>query len=137
MELRIGYEEAAGLIAKAVNYEVALKRVADDEIGVAAKVKVMFVSKWVNVNLKVEQIYGSDVICSYSGGFGVSALLKGALTFLKGYFPEVVEMIDMNDDGRLVLHLAKMKQLQKALDVITIKGLSFSPESIIVSFNMK
>lgn len=55
MELRIGYEEAAGLIAKAVNYEVALKRVADDEIGVAAKVKVMFVSKWVNVNLKVEQ----------------------------------------------------------------------------------
>ena len=30
MELRIGYEEAAGLIAKAVNYEVALKRVADD-----------------------------------------------------------------------------------------------------------
>lgn len=137
MELRIGYGEVEGLIAKAVDRRIWLRYCADDEVEVLTNVKMLFVEKTVGVNLKVEKIDGSDVICSYSGGFGVSALLKGALTFLKGYFPEVVEMIDMNDDGRLVLHLAKMKQLQKALDVITIKGLSFSPESIIVSFNMK
>lgn len=137
MELRIGYEEASGLIAKAVNQEVALKRVADDEVGVAAKVKMLFVSKWVNINLKIERIDGTDVVCSYSGGFGVGALIKGALTFLKGYFPEVVEMIDLNDDDRLVLHLNEVKQFKSALEILALQRISFSSDAINVNANFK
>lgn len=136
MELRIGYDEPMGVISKAVGREVALGYVADDEVSVAVKVKVLFASKWVSVNLKVERVEGSDVICSYSGAFGVAMLIKGALTFLKGYFPEVVKMVDMGDDGRLVLHLDEVEQLKKALEVVTLRGISFSPDAINVAMTL-
>lgn len=137
MELRIGYAEAAGMVAKAVGNEVELRYCAADEVAVAVKVKVLFATKWVSVNLKVEHVEGNDVICSYSGAFGVGALIKGALAFLKGMFPEVVKMVDVGDDGRLVLHLDEVEQLKKALAMITLQGISFSPQSINITFAMK
>lgn len=137
MELRIGYAEAAGMVAKAVGNEVELRYCAADEVAVAVKVKVLFATKWVSVNLKVERVEGNDVICSYSGAFGVGALIKGALAFLKGMFPEVVKMVDVGDDGRLVLHLDEVEQLKNALAMITLQGISFSPQSINITFAMK
>lgn len=137
MELRIGYAEAAGLVAKAVGSEVELRYCAADEVTVAVKVKVLFATKWVSVNLKVERVEGNDVICSYSGAFGVGALIKGALAFLKGMFPEVVKMVDVGDDGRLVLHLDEVEQLEKALEMVTLQGVSFSPDAINVAFSLK
>lgn len=137
MELRIGYAEAAGMVAKAVGNEVELRYCAADEVAVAVKVKVLFATKWVSVNLKVERVEGNDVICSYSGSFGVGALIKGALAFLKGMFPEVVKMVDVGDDGRLVLHLDEVEQLNKALAMITLQGISFSSQSINITFAMK
>lgn len=137
MELRIGYAEAAGMVAKAVGNEVELRYCAADEVAVAVKVKVLFATKWVSVNLKVERVDGNDVICSYSGAFGVGALIKGALAFLKGMFPEVVKMVDVGDDGRLVLHLDEVEQLKNALAMITLQGISFSPQSINITFAMK
>lgn len=137
MELRIGYDEAAGLVAGAVGNEVELRYCAADEVTVAVRVKVLFATKWVSVNLKVERVDGNDVICSYSGGMGVAMLIKGALMVLKGYFPEVVKMADLGDDGRLVLHLDEVEQLKKALEVVTLRGISFSPDAMAVTFEMK
>lgn len=137
MELRIGYAEAAGMVANAVGREVELHYCAADEVAVAVEVKVLFATKLVSVNLKVERVDGNNVICSYSGAFGVGALIKGALAFLKGMFPEVVKMVDVGDDGRLVLHLDEVEQLENALAMITLQGISFSPDTINVSFSMK
>lgn len=137
MELRIGYDEVEGLIAKAVDRRIWLRYSADDEVEVSTNVKMLFVEKSVGVNLKVEKIDGSDVICSYAGAFGVAMLIKGALTFLKGYFPDVVKMVDLNDDGRLVLHLHEVAQLKKVLGVLSLQHISFAPDTINISTNFK
>ena len=137
MELRIGYAEAEALIADGVGKRIGLKYVSDDEVEVSTKVKVLFVEKTVGVNIKVVRVDGYDVICSYSGGFGVATLIKSALAFLKGYFSEVVKMVDLNDDGLLVLHLNEVKQLEKVFEMLVFQLVSFSSDTINLSASLK
>ena len=137
MEVRIEYTEIQEFIQKNFQKEVRLAYVDPSTVSVSTKIKVFAFVKNVGVDLKVEKLEGSILHLVYSGKFGIELLISPAISFLKRLVPEKTNLISQGTGNRVFVNLAEIDQLEKVLDKVELKSISFDETHIIVEADLK
>lgn len=117
-----------------------LTTVNDNTVKVSykAKVEVRFIgeiSKTLSINVSVDKIEGEDIHLSYDGGLGVDLVIGGILTLV----PQLknVEIADFSQKSRIILHLAKIEEVHRALQQIDVQNILFSEDKLNIVFALK
>lgn len=105
-------------------------------ISVGTTIKMPFFIKQITINLSVEEVEGHDIMMSYSGGFGIDLVMKGALKFINGMSPEYGDVVDDKTANSFTIHLGKIKQLEKAFDYVELKQVRFDESEVIVDVSL-
>lgn len=104
-------------------------------VRISYDVNVLFKSASVGIDLTVEQIAGSDITLSYSGGAGIDFMVKTALNHAKNQ--PGGELIEPLGDNRILLLLGKNAQAGTIFDHIVLKDIYFDEQFVIIDFEPK
>lgn len=134
--MRFNNPEIQNVVAKKFNKQIELYYVD------AATVKVTYTMKWglsksIGVNLKVERIEGTDLYLSYSGSLGIELVIAPFLSFVKRLLPEKTEFIQEQGNHIVMIRLAEIEKLRKALDVVKLERISFDNDGVIADVVMR
>lgn len=141
MVLQIPISEAVDLVKARYGKLLSLRVVTNNTIAVGYEVKVGVpllgeITKDIEINLEIEKIEDEVLVVQCgSGGWGIELILKGILAALPSIFSSSI--IEIVGERQLNVHLCKIKQLQKVLEKVTIKGISFENDCALVNLNMK
>ena len=124
-------------IAGHFNQDVKFCAVSDTTITVSTFMKVACFSKEVSMNFSVLHINGQDITFSYDNGLGRNLIVKAALGIVKNTTAEYGKIVDSGPANTLTFHLGKVKQLEKALEYVEIKGLRFGNNCIILDVMLR
>ena len=93
MKLSITYAELQDYVARHYHKKVELGYVNGSTVSVSVPVKVLGFTKFININLIVKKIEGSDLFLSYEGKMGIEMLVTPVVSFAKKLVPEKSDWI--------------------------------------------
>ena len=129
MLITLSFNEIKSIIFKKTNNRVNLdfSYVSRDIIKVSYK-PVAFLPA-VGINLKIDEINNSRACLSYETNNAIEMVIKGLVTFLDNNIPkEIVELNTYNQ--QVMIHLNKIEQLQKPLEMMEIQDVYFEDGNI-------
>lgn len=129
MLITLSFNEIKSIIFKKTNNRVNLdfSYVSRDIIKVSYK-HVAFLPA-VGINLKIDEINNSRACLSYETNNAIEMVIKGLVTFLDNNIPkEIVELNTYNQ--QVMIHLNKIEQLQKPLEMMEIQDVYFEDGNI-------
>lgn len=110
---------------------------SQDTICIGMEVDLRLFSKFIEMNVTVENINGDDIYLYYSSPtLGMNLLAKGGIMMFSSKLQEKLPMVDFIDDNRAVLHLAQIDQLKKPLKTVKLQELSFAPDCVQVGLKL-
>ena len=127
MFLRISYPEIQSLLQSKVKTEITLAYVDDQTIKVGKTFTVLGISKTIGLKLRVENVSGDNIVLAHDNPI----LVKSAMKIVEASFPEFLEMLELHSDNSVVVHLGKVKQLEKVFDMVSLEGICFLPEGAV------
>jgi hypothetical protein len=133
MVVRLSYVEAQHYILSHYNKDVEIKRVCGNTVSVGTTLKVAFISQKVGLNVTVDDIRGEDIFLSHNNGFGIDLMLRGFMKFILALKSELGDAIEMRSSNTIILHLGRIKQLEKVLESVEINSISFDLNDIVVN----
>ena len=142
MRLKIPYNEFEQLLSKYFQQklisQINLAYVDESTIQVSAvvkiKLKVMEATFPVKENVSVKKVDGSDVTLTHQTGTTINLLGERALEL---YEDVVRDMLEVQDNNTLLVHLDKIDKLNIVLEKVEIQSISFEPDYINLCFVMK
>ncbi|MBQ4205411.1 MAG: hypothetical protein II662_01990 [Bacteroidales bacterium] len=135
MQFRLTYQEISDLIQKKTGKSLPILYGGPHTVRISYDVNVLFKSASVGIDLTVEQIAGSDITLSYSGGAGIDFMVKTALNHAKNQ--PGGELIEPLGDNRILLLLGKNAQAGTIFDHIVLKDIYFDEQFVIIDFEPK
>ena len=141
MTLQIPIQEAISLIKDKSGKDVSLKVVDKNTINVGYTISknVPFIgniSKEVDVNVIIDKVIDNNLYLRYATGvFGGDMIFDKLLSALPSFTNS--EIVDKDHNGGLIVHLNKIKKIQKFAEQIELKSISFGEDSIISDFIVK
>ena len=131
MKIEIEFKELTELISRKTPLQISLTRVDDNTVRVSKQIRIplLNVMKNVGVNLTVAGFEGSDLIVK-----GVSQLLSSLLSIVDGL--DITQIATVRGET-VVLHLANIQSLSKALAYIEPRALNFSDYGAVLSADIK
>ena len=133
MVLRISYPEIQSLLQAKLKQEIAIAYVDDQTIKVGKTFTVLGISKTIGLKLRVENVSGDNIVLAHDNPI----LVKSAMKIVEASFPEFLEMLELHSDNSVVVHLGKVKQLEKVFEMISLEGICFLPEGAVAEVTMK
>jgi hypothetical protein len=133
MVVRLSYIEVKHYILSHFNKDIEIRRVSDNTVSVGTTLKVAFISQPVGLNVTVDDIRGEDVFLSHNNGFGIDLMLRGFMKFILSVKSELGDAIEVGSSNTIILHLGRIKQLEKVFESVEIKSISFAPNDIVVN----
>lgn len=142
MQLTVPFSELKEIIknksSRSLDFDLTTVNDNTVKVSYKAKVEVRFIgeiSKTLSINVSVDKIEGEDIHLSYDGGLGVDLVVGGILTLV----PQLknVEIADFSQKSRIILHLAKIEEVHKALQQIDVHEVSFADDKAIIGFTLK
>lgn len=142
MQLTIPFSEIKEIIKKksgrSLDFDLTTVNENTVKVSYEAKVKVKFfgeISKTFSIDVSIDDIVGEDVHLSYDGGLGVDMVVGGILTLV----PQLknTEIADFSQKSHIVLHLAKIEEVHKALQQIDVQRASFEDDKMNIMFTLK
>lgn len=133
MLLRISYPEIQSLLQSKVKQEIIIAYVDDQTIKVGKTFTVLGISKTIGLKLRVENVSGDNVVLAHDNPI----LVKSAMKIVEASFPEFLEMLELYSDNSVVIHLGKVKQLEKVFDMVSLEGICFLPEGAVAEVTIK
>ena len=135
MNITIRFQEIQSLVKSKTGREIGLSAIDERIVKAEAKVsvKVPFlgeIEKSIGVNVSVEKIEGNDVHLKYEGGMGTDMIIGGLLTFLSS--TPAMKMVEKTQGNGIVVHLAEIKEAQKALEMVELTNIVFQESGITV-----
>ena len=135
MQVKFEYSEIQSLIKAKTGREIVLSAIDEQTVKAEAKVsvKVPFlgeIEKSIGVNVSVEKIEGNDIWLKYDGGLGTDMIIGGLLTFLSS--TPAMKMVEKTQGNGIVVHLAEIKEAQKALEMVELTNIVFQESGITV-----
>ena len=135
MQATIEYSEIQSLVKSKTGREIGLSAIDERTVKAEAKVsvKVPFlgeIKKSIGVNVSVEKIEGNDVHLKYEGGMGTDMIIGGLLSFLSS--TPAMKMVEKTQGNGIVVHLAEIKEAQKALEMVELTNIVFQESGITV-----
>lgn len=135
MKASISFLELQDILAENAKLPISLAFVDDKTIHASAAVSLGFIKKTVEVNLRVIDLTGSDLLVGYSGGFGMETLVGTALNLLKDKIP--AGLLDNRGNGQLMIHLGQIDQVKGVFEKIDVRDISVLNEGIQVEGKLK
>jgi hypothetical protein len=125
MQLSITYKELENQILRHYNTTVNISVIDDKTI--CASQRIMPLLPSVKLEIHIKSIEGTDIFLSYNSGFLTKSLIKGIILFVGENLAEQVGFIEQDC---AVVHLAKIKDLDKVFDLLNLTDVLFDEEKI-------
>lgn len=141
MTLKFPIQEAISLIKDKSGKDVSLKVVDKNTINVGYTISknVPFIgniSKEVDVNVIIDKVIDNNLYLRYATGIlGGDIIVDKLLSTLPSFTNS--EIVDKDHNGGIIVHLNKIKKIQKFAEQIELKSISFGEDSIISDFIVK
>lgn len=129
MKAVITYSEISFFIEKKFKIRPTFTTV--DEKTVEVSYKPYILTPTIVLRLRVEEVRGDMVSISYDCGDAASMLIAGAVAYIEDKIPTGIEI--NAPCKRVDVHLRQLKQLNKALEYISLSDISFGKDSAYVS----
>lgn len=84
----------------------------------------------------MKKIEGTDLFLSYDGKMGIEMLVTPAVSFAKKLVPEKSDWIEVLADNVIRLRLGDIDKLQKALEKVELKNISFEQEKACIDIGL-
>lgn len=136
MQIKINYPEIQDAVTRRFNKQIVLCYVDAATVEIAYTIRMFGLSKSIRMNLKVERIEGTDLYLSYSGSLGIELVVGPFLSFVKRLLPEKTEFIQ-EQGNHIVIRLAEIDKLEKALEMVRLKQISFDNDGVIADVVMR
>ena len=133
MELRLTYTEISDLIEKKAGRALPIMYGGPHTVRISYDVNVLFKSASVGLDITVDEIVGSDIYLSYSGGAGIDFIVKQAINMAKSR--PGGDMIEPLSGSRLLIALSRTQQAGALLEHIVLEDISFDEQYAIVKFS--
>jgi len=142
MRLQISYNEFEQLLSKFFQQkpmsQIRLAYVDESTIQVSAvvKIKLKDIEAIVSVkeNVSVNKVDGCDVTLKYQEGMVIDLMGKRILELCEDV---VKDMLELQDNNTLLVHLDKMDKLNTVLEKVEMQSISFEPDYINLCFVLK
>ena len=129
MNISISFNEIKDFISKKTNNKVNLDFTYVDYRTVKVLYKPMAFLPAVNVDIMVAKADNSQLVLSYKANNAVDMIIKGLSDYLDNHIPK--EIIELDASVQCVcINLDKIEQLQKPLEMIELKQISFEKENV-------
>ena len=129
MNISISFNEIKDFISKKTNNKVNLDFTYVDYRTVKVLYKPMAFLPAVNVDIMVAKADNSQLVLSYKANNAVDMRIKGLSDYLDNHIPK--EIIELDASVQCVcINLDKIEQLQKPLEMIELKQISFEKENV-------
>ena len=141
MTLNIPIQEAISLIKDKSGKDVSLNIVDRNTINVGYTISknVPFIgniSKEVDVNVTIDKVIDNNLYLRYATGIlGGDIIVDKLLSTLPSFASS--EIVDKDHNSGLIVHLNKIKKIQKFAEQIELKSISFGEDSVISDFTVK
>lgn len=129
MNITISFNEIKDIISKKTNNTINLDFTRVDYRTVKVSYKPMPFLPAVNVDVMVAKVDNSQLVLSYKANPAVDMIIKGVSNYLDNHIPK--EIIELDASIQCVcINLDKIEQLQKPLEMIELKQISFEKENV-------
>ena len=129
MNITISFNEIKDIISKKTNNTINLDFTRVDYRTVKVSYKPMPFLPAVNVDVMVAKVDNSQLVLSYKATPAVDMIIKGVSNYLDNHIPK--EIIELDASIQCVcINLDKIEQLQKPLEMIELKQISFEKENV-------
>lgn len=138
MTLKCPIQEAISLIKDKSGKDVSFKVVDKNTITVGYTISksmllIGTISKEVDVNVTIDKVIDNNLYLRYATGvFGGDMILDKLLSALPSFTNS--EIVDKDHNGGLIVHLNKIKKIQKFTEQIELKSISFREDCVISDF---
>lgn len=133
MNIKISYPEIQSLLQAKLKQEITIAYVDDQTIKVGKTFTVLGISKTIGLKLRVENVSGDNIVLAHDNPI----LVKSAMKIVEASFPEFLEMLELHSDNSVVVHLGKVKQLEKVFEMVSLEGICFMSEGAVAEVTMK
>ena len=129
MKATLSFNEIRDIISKKTNNKVQLDFSYVNNSTIKVSYKPMAFLPTVNVDIMVEKADNSQLILSYKANNAVDMIIRGLSDYLESQIPK--EIIELDASVQCVcVKLDKIEQLQKPLEMIELKQISFEKENV-------
>lgn len=135
MKASISFPELQNLLADSTKQTISLAYIDEKTIHVSTCVALGFLKKNVDLNLRILDVAGSDVLLCHSGGMGMETIVGMALNFFKDKIP--AGLIENRGDGHLMFHLDVIDELKAVFDKIDVRDLNVLADGVEVEGMLK
>ena len=144
MKTELTFLEIVEYLHTHVGRDVTLTYVSEQSIRVVTELEyrlpLLGRRKTLNVDAYValEKIVGTDLYLFYSfPNHTIESAVSVAYNLFSSTLSRKLPMVEKLDGNNLIVHLSEVRQLSKALDVIEIDEVQFSPCGILVNIKLK
>lgn len=124
MIITITFLELKDYIKKHYGKLVNLSKVSDKVVCVSYSQKVIFKTVDIPVNVSIDNVGSSSLWVSYDGGFGIDMIIAGVLTFIKGKFPELNDVLESGENRQPCIDLSSISNIQTLFEKVEMTGIS-------------
>jgi hypothetical protein len=129
MNIVVSFNEIKDIISKKTNNTINLDFTRVNYRTVKVSYKPMPFLPAVNVDVMVAKVDNSQLVLSYKANPAVDMIIKGVSNYLDNHIPK--EIIELDASIQCVcINLDKIEQLQKPLEMIELKQISFEKENV-------
>ena len=129
MKATLSFNEIKDFISKKTNNKINLDFAYVCYNTVKVSYKPMAFLPAVNVDVMVAKVDNSQLVLSYKANPAVDMIIKGVSNYLDNHIPK--EIIELDASIQCVcINLDKIEQLQKPLEMMELKQISFEKENV-------
>lgn len=133
MKIQLTYDEILGYVEDKFHVRPTVEVVDDQTLSVSYKISRFLPT--INVDIHVDSVSEELIALSYDCSSNVNGLLSGVVGFIDERIPR--EQIEFSTDNKKVLvHLDKVEQLRKVLDVVVPTDITFYSDSIVLNMDL-
>ena len=137
MKVELSNKEIEEFILSHYGKAISVTYSSHDTVCVGMDVNLKVFSKFIEMNVTIENINGDDIYLYYtSPTWGMNLFAKGGLMTFSSKLQEKLPMVDFIEDNRAVLHLAQIDKLKTVLKTFKLQELSFSPDGVHVMLEL-
>ena len=137
MKLQIDFTEIRKLVAEKYHFDMVMKYVNTQTMGIGTALKLGPFSKDVTIDVKVVRVEGGKLILGYNPGVGMDLAVKGILALLKSQSAQYGQIVEGGSNNNVVVHLDHIEGMRSLLQSLDLKGISFNEKGLLMDAAIK
>ena len=137
MQANITYPEIQKYISDHYAKQVELAYINNSTLRISTEVQVWKLSKTIHVDVTIQQIIGTDLYLSYSGGLSIELVIAPLLSFIKQLIPDKTGFIEETGNHQIIAHLEKIERLNHVFEYVSLQSIGFDEENAIIRLSLK